>query len=143
MANAEQPKSFFHNSMNELESTFAGEPFLLSVWSIECAPCLKELKVFSKFKKIYPDFNLVLLSADGPDLIDEAGRVLEQFNLVGTSSWVYGTDRSEQLRYSIDPTWYGEMPRSYFYDRGGQRKSRSGLLSEAALIKWITSTLNE
>lgn len=138
-----QPKPFFYNSMDELEATFSGEYFLLSVWSIECAPCLKELKVLSRLKKQYPDFNLVLLSADGPDLVDDAEKFLDDLNLSSITSWIYGTDRSENLRYAIDPRWYGEMPRSYFYDKEGQRTSTSGLLSEDVLLKWIASTSNE
>ncbi len=142
VAHADQPKLFLHSSLDELEMTYAGEPFLLSVWSIECGPCFKELEVLGKLREEYPAFNLILLSADSADVMEEVEGFLTEFNLSEENSWVYGSNRSEQLRYVIDPAWYGEMPRSYFYDKDGKRTSVSGLLSEGVLRRWIASTID-
>lgn len=140
VAHADQSRLFFHDSLNELEMTYAGKPFLLSVWSMECPPCFKELKLLGKLREEYPKFNVILISADSPDLIDEAERFLVQFNLSAVNSWIYGSNRSDQLRYAIDPRWYGEMPRSYFYNKDCARTSVSGLLSEDVLKRWIVAT---
>lgn len=142
VAQADQPKPFFHNSLDELEMTYAGKPFLLSVWSIECGPCFKELDVLSKLKEEYPGFNLILLSADSVGVMGEVEQFLTEYNLSEVNSWMYGSNRTEQLRYAIDPAWYGEMPRSYFYDKDGKRKAVSGLLSEDVLRRWIASTMD-
>ena len=43
----------------------------------------------------------------------------------------------EKLRYVIDQDWYGELPRSYYYDADHQRSSHSGTLSQQQLSAWL------
>ena len=44
---------------------------------------------------------------------------------------------AERLRFSIDPNWYGELPRSYFFDESHEFKAHSGIVSEALLAEWF------
>jgi len=43
----------------------------------------------------------------------------------------------DKLRFYIDPGWYGELPRSYFYDAAQQRSGHSGALTRAQLQDWL------
>ena len=43
----------------------------------------------------------------------------------------------ERLRYTIDPDWFGALPRSYFYDERGNRKGVSGLLSKEKIYSGL------
>lgn len=138
-ANGDHARPYLQDSLASLEATYEGEPFLLSIWSIECAPCLKELKALGELKAEYPDFNLILLSVDSIEYAEDAEEFLAEFNLSDTHSWMYGSTATERLRYSVDDTWYGEMPRSYFYDAGGKRQSKSGLLTAEILQAWLES----
>jgi iron complex outermembrane receptor protein len=43
----------------------------------------------------------------------------------------------ERLRFSIDPTWHGELPRSYFYAADDSFKAHSGILTEEKLQEFF------
>jgi len=47
----------------------------------------------------------------------------------------------EKLRFSIDANWYGELPRSYFFDNEHEMKSHSGIISRELLSDWFSSSL--
>ena len=141
-AQAEPPKPFYADSLKKIEANYRGQPFLLSIWSVNCPPCQKELALLSKLKKEQPEFNLVLISTDAFEPVESVERFLRSFSLSDVDSWVYGITEQERLRYSIDKEWYGEMPRSYFYDDQGGRRAISGLLSEDLLRNWVLGNSN-
>lgn len=138
-AQALEPKPFDQNSLQTIEKAYDGQPFLLSVWSMECLPCHKELKLLGELANEYPDFNLVLISTDGLEQAEATDAFLSSFQLSNVDSWIYASEDQDRLRYSIDKNWYGEMPRSYFYDHQGQRQAASGLLSEQILRNWMSA----
>jgi thiol-disulfide isomerase/thioredoxin len=135
-------KPFYHDSLKKVEASYFGEAFLLSVWSQECGPCMKELAILAGLKDEYPKLNLVLISTDSIDNTGDNDTLLAELGHSNTvDSWIYASDQPERLRYSIDKNWFGEMPRSYFYDDQGARRAVSGLLSEATLRSWIVTSL--
>jgi hypothetical protein len=50
--------------------------------------------------------------------------------------WQFSESDDERLRYSIDKQWYGELPRTYYYDKAHQIKSLSGSQDEEWLKQW-------
>ena len=48
-------------------------------------------------------------------------------------------DRFAKLRYGIDPSWFGELPRSYFYDAAHNRLPHSGALNEDHIEAWLAA----
>jgi len=44
----------------------------------------------------------------------------------------------ERLRYSIDKNWYGELPRTYYYDTSHQVKTLSGSPDLIWLKTWAS-----
>ncbi|MFT5164280.1 MAG: hypothetical protein ACI9FJ_002881, partial [Alteromonadaceae bacterium] len=59
------------------------------------------------------------------------------YQLSGLTHLHFIHGRGAQGRYAIDPSWYGELPRSYFYDAAGGRTAKSGLVNNETLKKWL------
>lgn len=129
---------FQTDSLASIEEKYSGQPFLLAVWSIECPPCRDELALLGKLKKEGHQFNLVLVSTDNFSQHQSLSEILAQHQLKTSDNWAFSNDNSEQLRYLLDPEWFGEMPRCYFYDAAHNRKGVSGKLKVESLLKWIS-----
>lgn len=134
---------FDSQSLRAIEIEYAGKPFLLAIWSLDCAPCRTELQLLGKLKMSFPGFNLVLISTDHIGDATELTSVLAENHLDETDSWVFANDHKEKLHYSIDHEWSGELPRSYFYNADASRKTHSGRLSEKSIIDFLHSSMND
>jgi thiol-disulfide isomerase/thioredoxin len=132
-------RSFEPDSLKTIERDHAGQAFLLVLWSLDCPPCRDELKLLSEFSQRHPDFNLVLVSTDSLESTEQLTNVLASEGLDKVESWVFSGAGAQRLRYEIDPDWYGEIPRSYFYDRGHQRTGLSGSLKTGQIEAWLDS----
>ena len=139
---ANMPNPFKTDSYNKL-LTDNGDAFLMVMWSLDCPPCIKELKLLGMLYKNNPDLNLVLVSTDSPSRNVEINDLLKESGLADSNSWVFSDESSQKLRYSIDPRWYGELPRSYFHSKGGEhRSSVSGLLKTVEILTWLKASLD-
>jgi len=128
----QQISNFTSGSYKQIVDQYKNQPFVMVLWSLDCPPCYKELELLARERKQH-DFNLVLISVDGADASYEVASVLNKYNLQSVSSWLFDEFSSQQLRYEIDPAWYGELPRSYLFDKAHQRQSVSGVLSTEQL----------
>lgn len=131
---------FSDESLKEIADARNGHPFLLVLWSIDCPPCLKELKHIGQLYSEFTPGSLVLVSTDGADYAEEAQQILTQSGLANAESWLFSGGFPERLRYRIDPNWYGELPRAYFYDAKHNRVGRSGALSLELLKQFIAGS---
>ncbi|MEM8662044.1 MAG: hypothetical protein AAGF35_14260 [Pseudomonadota bacterium] len=127
---------FNSQSLETIEQRFGSERLLVSLWSIDCPPCLKEIALLSRLLGDGASYQLVLINTDGPGARAEAESTLAQFDLPGSSLWIFGEEPAERLRFSIDPDWRGEMPRSYLYSTTA-RVAYSGLLQESVIRDWL------
>ncbi len=130
---------FEPDSLRKIEELHANKPFLLVLWSLDCPPCRKELDLLSKIRKRRPDLPLVLISTDTVESSGQLASVLASHQLDKVESWFFSDAGSDRLRYEIDPNWFGEIPRSYFYDRNHQRTGVSGALKTAEIESWLDS----
>lgn len=135
-ASAEQ-RSFDVGDLAEIERARAGEPFLVVLWSLDCPPCRGELALLGDLRRRYPELALVLISTDPPEAAATAAEVLSDHGLANVESYVFAARNVERLRYTIDPEWFGELPRTYFYAADGSRHGVSGALSEERLRGWV------
>jgi len=116
------------------------QPFLMVLWSLDCMPCMKELKMLGEFHQKYPQHKLVLISTDSKNQSDEIMQLITEYELHTVEQWVF--DGSFQyLRHSIDPTWYGELPRGYFFKRDQTRIASSGRLHQNQLVKYFSEEI--
>ncbi len=84
-----------------------------------------------------PDLPFVLVSTDSIETREDALEFLTDYNLHEIQSWMFADSFVERLRYSIDPNWYGELPRSYFFDTNHKMHSHSGIMTKDLLESWF------
>ncbi len=84
-----------------------------------------------------PGLDLVFISTDDISRVEETQTMLKEFNLEGIESWIFAEPNSMQLRFEVDPSWYGELPRAYFYSPDKQRNGFSGPLKPAQIEDWL------
>ena len=137
LSHADNFRSFTFDSFSEIKSTFQGQEFLLGLWSVDCPPCLVELSMMGNLLELNPDLPFVLISTDSIDTNEDAIEFLSDFNLEQRESWMFSDNFVERLRYTIDPNWYGELPRSYFFDNDHNMSSHSGIMTEQLLEEWF------
>lgn len=112
------------------------QPFLLVLWSITCGPCRDEFALLREVRASYPRLPLVLVSTDDVSEEAMAATLLRDFAMDGHESWIFADD-AQKLRFEIDPDWYGELPRAYFYDASHRREGVSGSLARQRIEDWI------
>lgn len=131
---------FVATSMKQIERERAGERFVAVLWSTDCAPCRTELALLSELQQTAPELDIVLIATDHAD--DEAlvRDVLDGYRFVAVESWIFSDRNAEKLRYTVDPEWFGEMPRAYLYETDSSRRGISGALSEDLLLEWLAAS---
>jgi thiol-disulfide isomerase/thioredoxin len=130
---------FEKESYQQILDRYQGKPLLLNFWSLDCPPCLKEFSVLSEISRQLPDISIVMVSVDGADTMAEAQQTLNQHGLGHLEHWIFPENHDPVLRYQVDPLWYGELPRNYFFDRQQQRLAHSGSFSLEQVKDWLAS----
>ncbi|MDX8128548.1 hypothetical protein QLH52_14740 [Methylomonas sp. OY6] len=128
---AEQPeiKPFTPGSYQQILAVNANKPLMLAIWSVDCPSCLKDMDILGKLHEKHPALKIVMLATDDAEALPEIKRIIDSHKLGGLENWAFASDNPEKLRYEIDPAWYGELPRTYFFDAGHQRVGKSGAMS--------------
>lgn len=129
-ADQEPVKPFDIGSYQQLLANHAQQPFMLVIWSITCSSCLKEMELLGTLHQKWPDLKIVMLATDDATATAEIQAILDKNRLNDTENWAFASENSQKLRFEIDPRWYGELPRTYFFDAGHQREGISGVLSQ-------------
>lgn len=142
-ARAEQPQlqPFAPGSYQQILANNADHPFMLVIWSITCSSCLKDMELLSSLHKENPDLKMIMLAADTVDDTDQIQQILGKNQLTGIDNWVFADENAQKLRFEIDPKWYGELPRTYFFDASHQRTGISGVMSRADYETMFTKIL--
>lgn len=72
-----------------------------------------------------------MLSTDDISSTPKIIQILEKNELTKIENWIYAEDNTQKLQYEIDSSWYGELPRTYFFDKSHDRVGISGVLTQA------------
>jgi thiol-disulfide isomerase/thioredoxin len=131
-------RPYVAGSLQQIEREHRGKPFILSFWSATCTHCPAELKALGELVGRYPRLALVIVATDTPAEAPELQRLAQSYGLAGQTQWVFADAQPERLRYEIDRRWYGELPRTYFYDRQHRRDGRSGVVPVEQLERWAS-----
>ncbi len=133
-------QAFTPDSLQRIQQRHQGRPFLLIVWSLDCTSCVRELNTLADQVKRHPNLPLIMVSTDDPSRHPAVQAMLAKHGLDRLETWIFEEGNAQRLRYAIDKTWYGEMPRSYFYDARHQRVPLSGVLTADHINAWLTAT---
>ena len=127
-------QSFELGSFEQIVSDKNKQDHLVILWSFDCPPCITELEKISDLHQQFPDYQLTLINTDAVDEQVRVKKILQQFNLAGLNNWGFANSDEEKLRYDIDPRWYGDLPRSYFFPLQGKIKRLRGALTSDELM---------
>lgn len=128
---------FTTESFAKIKSEYEGKSFFVSLWSVDCPPCRVELEMLGDLVAVQPDISLVLISTDQITEREYANEVLEDAGLDSIASWMFADSFAERLRFTIDPAWFGELPRSYYYDAEHNSTAHSGIMTRDMLDDFI------
>ncbi len=128
---------FDMNTRQVIEKRYIDQPLIISFWSIDCPYCIDDLKKLGKALSKNTNVKLITVCVDGKESAKKAERILSQANLPKHEKYQYAEVDEDRLRYNIDPSWYGELPRTYFYDAAHQVTPLSGKISNSFLDKWF------
>lgn len=134
---AQEIKPFVRGSYQQIVSARQGKPFIVNFWSLTCSYCKVELGMFKKLAKKYPKLDLVLISTDSPEEAQSVSATLAKFSLGKAEAWVFSDSYTERLRFEVDKTWFGELPRTYFFNANSEVKAVSGKLEQGDVEQWI------
>ena len=128
---------FDMNTRKVIEKRYIDQPLIISFWSIDCPYCIDDLKKLGKALSKNTNVKLITVCVDGKESAKKAERILSQANLPKHEQYQYAEVDEDRLRYNIDPAWYGELPRTYFYNAAHQVTPLSGKISNSFLDKWF------
>ena len=126
-------KEFDTHSFKNIEDRYQEEKFLVILWSVDCPPCMQEFSILQKLNQKKKAVNLILINVDGKSAMGMAQDILKKFSLYNYDNWIFADSYIEKLRYSIDRSWSGEVPRSYLYEPGKGRVTVSGMIPEEVI----------
>ena len=126
-------KAFELGSFEQIVTDKNQQDHLVILWSFDCPPCITELEKISELHQQFPNYQLTLINTDAVEEQMRVKKILQQFDLAGLDNWGFANDDEEKLRYDIDPRWYGDLPRSYFFPLVGKIKRLRGALTSEEL----------
>jgi len=134
---ASELQTFARESFSAIRQSNTGRPLVVAFWSTHCEPCKAELTLLAQLHRDFPTVKIVLVATDIPAERPAVLRFLAKYELGKIGLWQFGDEAEERIRYSVDPSWHGELPRSYFFDQRDGITKRSGVPDEAWVRRWF------
>ncbi|HEX4943101.1 MAG TPA: TlpA disulfide reductase family protein [Usitatibacteraceae bacterium] len=134
----DDPRPFDARSLEAIRRTHAGRPFVLSLWSVHCEPCAREMPLWRELRARYPGVPVVLVATDGPPELDRIRTFLRRNDPGPVEHWRYADEFEERIRFAIDPKWRGELPRTYFHDAAHKVEAVSGMPDAKWIENWFS-----
>lgn len=132
-------RTFNPGSLQQILREHSATPLVLTIWSSDCSSCLRDMDVLYNIHLKHPELKIVMLSTDGPSATNEVKGILARHRLGDLDNWIFGAGDAQKLRYEIDPSWHGELPRTYFYSAAHTRVGKSGALRSDEIEAQITN----
>ncbi len=134
---------FQSGSYQQILDNNTERPFILAIWSVSCSSCLKEMKQLSAIHKKFPGLEIIMLSVDDFTEQSTVNKILQKHEITDLESWVFAAPDLQKLRYEIDPGWYGELPRTYFFNSSHDGKGISGTQTNEQFISRVSEILKK
>ncbi|MGE3333285.1 MAG: TlpA disulfide reductase family protein [Rhodospirillaceae bacterium] len=135
---AADAKPFARGSWQEIKARYENKPMVVHLWGLTCAPCLTELQHWASVRNAFPEMNFVFIAADpAPMPPGEVEAELEKAGIHGIDSWNFADRFTQRLRFEIDQTWKGELPRTLLIDKDGTVTVMPGVADLGKVKAWI------
>ena len=128
---------FDADSLSAIRNTHAGKPFVLAFWSVHCEPCRAEMSDWKTLRRRYPGIPVILVAADALRERAVIEAFLKRYDPGPVERRAFADDFQEKIRYSVDPGWRGELPRTYLFDAGHRSEAVSGAIRIDAVDAWM------
>jgi len=129
---------FGRGSWQKLLRAHAGHPTIVHFWGVTCGPCKVELPLLGAFMRDHRGVDLVTISADlVPDLPAATRAMLQKAGLGSAENWIFDDGFVERLRFEIDPTWQGDIPRTLLIAADGGMTTIEGSADLGEIGKWL------
>ena len=69
--------------------------------------------------------------------------MLDGYRLAGVETWSFADAYLERLRWSVDPQWRGEVPRTHLYDAGHRLTVHTGSVEPQELDRWAANAARD
>lgn len=132
-------KPFVSGSLKKIQTAQSGSPFIISLWSIDCPPCYKEMETWRQLNQQHPDLKIILVATDDLEFQPDVLATTKQLRVDHFESWQFAEQNTDRLRFEIDKNWYGELPRTYLINAEGEATGVSGVIAYKTLEKWVES----
>jgi thiol-disulfide isomerase/thioredoxin len=115
----------------------AARPLLINFWATWCVPCRKEFPDLVKIDREYRGRGLefVVISADDvSELKTDVPKFLQRMRAGEMPAYLLNATDTEAAIAQIDPTWGGELPATFLFDRQGKLIFKhTGIINAAEL----------
>ncbi|HTD90627.1 MAG TPA: TlpA disulfide reductase family protein [Burkholderiales bacterium] len=128
---------FDAGSLATLRKSHAGRPFVLAFWSVYCEPCRDEMAEWDAVKRKHPSLAIELVSTDAPADRAQIDAFFAKYPPGPVQKWIFSDAFAERVRYSVDKSWRGELPKSYFFDAAHRVEVKSGRIDRAWIESWL------
>ncbi|MBI2427733.1 MAG: TlpA family protein disulfide reductase [Ignavibacteriales bacterium] len=97
------------------------KPLLLNIWATWCKPCVEEFPDVIRLSNERTEIDVVAISADFPDEIEE--KILPFLKKMNVPFKLYVADFADQDEFfsMFDPQWGGEIPVTFIDDQNGKQ----------------------
>lgn len=114
-------ESIDRKKLHSLISERNDRPLLLNIWATWCKPCVEEFPDIIRLSSELETVEVVAISADFPDEIEE--KILPFIKKMNVPFKVYVADFADQDEFfsMFDKRWGGEIPATFIYDRNGKQ----------------------
>ena len=130
-------------NINRHIASFKGEKaVLLNIWALWCAPCIEEFPMIVKLDNEIKDLEVVFISADFKDQIEDVIDFLSDHE-VGNKSYIKD-EKDEPFIIGINQNWTGSLPFTIIYSKksGSVIDSWEGKKSETKFKSAINIAIN-
>jgi hypothetical protein len=85
----------------------------------------------------HPGIPVLLVSTDAPADRATVVAFLSRYDPGPVQTWIFADEFAERVRYAVDRTWRGELPRTYLYDAAHRPEGRSGRFDRNWIESWL------